>query len=109
MIDRDTWLREYGEELLLADGLDAAIIGVVERCGQQPFVVYDAEHCIELLAAQGMDEDEAAEFFAFNVAGAWVGPHTPGFLIRPPEEEEERPRTSAGPAVDPRQQDLFLD
>jgi hypothetical protein len=101
--DLSDWLAEYDEDLLLADGLDAAVIGIVERCGQEPFAVYDAERCIELLVEQGMDEDEAAEFFSCNVAGAWMGPHTPGFLIRPP------PAGSPGipPGTPAAQPDLF--
>lgn len=70
----------YDEQMLFADGLDEAILGVAERCGQPPLVAYDRSRCIDILAAQGMDREEAEEYFEFNVVGAWVGPYTPIFI-----------------------------
>jgi len=70
----------YDADLLFADGLDHAILGVVERCGQEPFVLYDADLAIDGFMAGGMTREEAEEHYAFNVAGAWVGPQTPGFV-----------------------------
>ncbi len=75
---------DIGEEypgVLTADGFDDAILGVVERCGQEPFVIYDTNKCIEILIERdGLSEEEAWEHFNFNVSGAWVGPSTPGFM-----------------------------
>jgi len=73
------------EELLFADGFDDAIIGVGNRCGQPPVIVYDRDKCIEILEARGMDLEQAEEYFAFNVAGAWIGDRTPMFVTRPKE------------------------
>lgn len=70
----------YDEQMLFADGFDAAMLGVAERCGQPPLVAYDRSRCIDILAAQGMDREEAEEFFEFNVAGAWMGEYTPIFI-----------------------------
>jgi hypothetical protein len=68
------------EELLFADGFDDAIIGTASR-GGETFVVYDEWLCLEtLMARDGMDLDEAREFFDFNVAGSWLGPKTPLFV-----------------------------
>jgi hypothetical protein len=78
------WIAEHNEEALLADGFDAAIIGVAVRCSQPALVVYDAEKCIEILEQRdGMGHEEATEFFEFNTLGAWVGAGTPLFLWRP--------------------------
>ena len=75
------WLDENAEGALLADGFEAAILGVAERCSQPPLVVYSVDKCIEILMQRdGMGEEEAQEFFSFNVLGAWVGPRTPLFL-----------------------------
>ena len=75
------WIAEQNPDALTADGFEEAIIGVAERCGQPALVVYDANRCIEILVARdGMDYDEAMEFFTFNTLGAWVGEHTPLFL-----------------------------
>ena len=69
------------EELLLADGFEAALIGTGERCGQPTIAVYDREKCIEVLEkSDGMTQEEANEFFEFNVVGAWVGEQTPIFV-----------------------------
>ena len=42
----------------MADGFDEAIIGIAERCARSPFVVYDAERCIDILVGLGVDEAE---------------------------------------------------
>ena len=69
------------EELLLADGFEAALIGTGERWGQPTIAVYDREKCIEVLEKRdGMTQEEANEFFEFNVVGAWVGEQTPIFV-----------------------------
>jgi|14BtaG_2_1085337.scaffolds.fasta_scaffold77548_3 hypothetical protein len=82
----DDWLVAYGDDLLLLeprDLYDPCIVGVVERCGQAPHVLYDAEACIQALAGEDeWDHESAIEWFDFNTSGAWVGEHTPGFLWR---------------------------
>lgn len=74
-------------DLLFADGFDDAIIGVATRCGQPTVVVYDRAKCIDILTKQGLTLKEtledAEEYFAFNTEGAWMGPRTPAFLVRP--------------------------
>lgn len=75
-------LAEIDDELLFLDPpetFDACVLGVGYRCGQDPVVVYDEDKVIEAL---GLPEDEAREYFEFNVAGAYVGPRTPIFLIK---------------------------
>ena len=65
-------------EMLTADGLDAAIIGVGARCGQPDIVAYAVEKVLEILVARdGMSYEEALEFYEFNIEGAWVGDQTP--------------------------------
>jgi len=66
------------DDLMTADGFDAAMIGVGSRCGQPDLVVYDIEQCIQILMNRdGMDRETAQEYFDFNVEGAWVGERTP--------------------------------
>lgn len=77
-------LDDYDEELLTADGLDDAILGIGGRCGQPSLVVYDVEKVIEILMTRdGMSYEEAQEFFDFNIGGAWVGELTPIWLHKP--------------------------
>jgi len=73
-------LSEVNENALFADGFEEALIGIVERFGQEPVALYDRDMCIEILK-RDMDEDEAEEFFCFNVIGSWVGEGTPAFAI----------------------------
>ena len=73
-------ISEEYPDLLKADGFDDAIIGVVERIGIQA-ICYDQEKVIDILIERdGMDYEEAIEYFEFNIAGAWVGESTPFFL-----------------------------
>lgn len=89
------YINNYAEqadsELLLADGFEAALVGIAEGCGRSPAVVYDREKCIAIL----MDRDEANEFFDFNVAGAYVGVGTPVFLVKPEEEQWTNEKSDA--------------
>jgi hypothetical protein len=78
------WLDEVAAGALLADGFEDAILGVIERCGQPPVVIYDRALCIESLIRGGLSREEAEEHFGFNVEGAWMGLATPGFLTKPP-------------------------
>jgi len=67
--------------MLLADGLDAAFLGVGRRCGQKDVAVYSIPKAIEVLRTRdGMTEAEAEEFLEFNSIGAWVGDETPVWL-----------------------------
>jgi len=62
---------------------DAAILGVAERIGMSPIVAYDTAKIIDILCERdGMEGDEAAEFFEFNIAGAYVGDRTPIFIAQ---------------------------
>jgi hypothetical protein len=79
----DEWLDVLEAEAMLADGLDDAIIGVVEQKGGQPLVCYDRGEVIAIHMRQGMDREEATEFVDFNVTDAYVGPGTPCFLTVP--------------------------
>ena len=75
-------LEGENEEALFFDGLDAAIMGVARRCGHLSLVVYDRDLIVKQLVADGMEEDEAEEFFEFNIAQAWVGENTPLILTK---------------------------
>ena len=62
---------------------DAAILGVAERIGMSPIVAYDTAKIIDILCERdGMEDDEAAEYFEFNIAGAYVGDRTPIFIAQ---------------------------
>jgi len=48
----------------------------------EPIACYDYDRVIEGYIEEGMTEEEAIEFFEFNVIGAWVGERTPCYLRR---------------------------
>ena len=73
-------LSENYEDLTFADGYDDCIVGIVTQFGRDPIVCYDYNKVLANLMTQGMSEDEALEFFEFNILGAWVGEATPCFL-----------------------------
>ncbi len=81
-----------GEDALVADGLDECIIGVVQIFNKR-LVLYDQMKVIAKLVADGMSEDEAVEWYEFNIIGAYMGEGTPAFatLFEPNVHGEERP------------------
>jgi hypothetical protein len=92
----DEWCDEREISVLRADGFDDCIIGVSTPApSEEHRVVYDADRIIKKLAdsfiADGMGEDEAhgaaVEHFEYNIAGAYVGPQTPIYVIRITDQE----------------------
>lgn len=65
------WFPE--DEILIADGFDDAIIGIDDSTMK---LIYSVSKCIEILK-KDMDEEEAVEYFHFNVKGAYMGDKTP--------------------------------
>ena len=61
------------DEFLKADGFDDAIIGVDESSMR---LIYSVYACIAILM-QEMSEEEAHEYFSYNVSGSYVGEKTP--------------------------------
>lgn len=56
------------ENLLLADGFEDAFLGIGRQFGK-PFAIYDKEKCLQILMEDGMDYEEAIDYFSFNVEG----------------------------------------
>lgn len=79
---REVIVEAYGTDLLFMDGpeFDAAILGVAERADGNHAVAYDRNKVIEVLCSDGMEVDEAIEYYNFNISCAWVGPNTPVFI-----------------------------
>jgi hypothetical protein len=65
------WFPE--EELLKADGLDDAIIGIESSTMR---LVYSVSKCVNILM-KDMSEEEALEYFHYNIGGAYMGEQTP--------------------------------
>jgi hypothetical protein len=61
------------EELLFADGLDEAIIGIDPASFR---IVYSRTKAIKIMMRQ-MEEEEAMEYLEYNTFNAWMGDKTP--------------------------------
>ena len=73
-------LIESYEDLTIMDGYDDCILGVAERFGQPPYIVYDYHKVIHKLMLEGMSMEEAYEWYDYNMIGAYVGESTPAFI-----------------------------
>ncbi|MGZ8317492.1 MAG: hypothetical protein ACXWVD_00175 [Telluria sp.] len=61
---------------------DRAIVGLACRMNMT-VLAYDRELVIDaLVQVDGMDEDDAEEYYEFNIAGSWLGEGTPVFIDR---------------------------
>jgi hypothetical protein len=78
-------IEEY-PDLLKLDGFDEAIVGVVQRIGLQA-ICYDTYKIISILM-RDMSEEDAWDYYSYNMLGAYVGESTPVFL-----EMIEKPRS----------------
>ena len=73
----EQWLEPIGRETIFVDGFDMAIMGITE-VDEGYKVCYDIGRILELLVLEhDMDEQEAIEYYDFNIGGAYVGPLTP--------------------------------
>lgn len=70
-------IADLNPEALFADGFDRAIMGY--DCHGR--VIYSIDTIIETLVERdGMDWEEASEYFSFNIEGSWLGESTPIFM-----------------------------
>ena len=73
---------ELAEGAIKLDGLDEAIIGIVEEFGNGPRILYSKNKIIYILQERdGMTWSEAEEFYDYNILGLYAGEQNPVFLI----------------------------
>ena len=83
-------LNEYAEGAIKLDGLESAIIGVVEEFGNGPRILYSKDKILQILQERdGMSYTEAEEFFDYNIIGGHFGEQNPVFLDRELEPTNE--------------------
>ena len=70
------------DTFVIADGFDDAIIGVDDNNLK---IVYDIDEVINILIRDGMEVDDAIEYYEYNIAGSYVGENTPSFIRLIPE------------------------
>ena len=63
----------YEQDFLIADGFNDAVIGVEinSMC-----LIYSVSKCLEILGKH-MSEEDAIEYFEYNVGNAYLGEQTP--------------------------------
>ena len=77
---------EQYEGMMVADGLDDAIIGLTSQSAGPMRFAYDVAKVIDILMKRdGMSYEDAREFFSFNIECAYVGETTPIWIDRIPE------------------------
>ena len=74
-------LDEYAEGAILLDGLEEAIIGIVEECGNGRRVLYSKSKILSILCERDlMTMDDAEEFYDYNILGLYAGEQNAIFL-----------------------------
>jgi hypothetical protein len=74
-------LAEANPDALLADGLEAALVGYTVNQHHPHVAVYDIDKCVDVLVERdGMTPEEADEFLSFNTLGAYVGENGPMYV-----------------------------
>lgn len=73
-------IAELNEDAMFADDHDNALVGFVEHYKVGPVAVYDKTKVLSNLQRDGMTEEEAEEWFYYNILGAYVGEGTPAFI-----------------------------
>ena len=66
------------EEILIADGLDKAIIGIDEYSMR---LIYSYTKIIQVLMEDDMTREDAIEYFQYNIQSAYVGEKTPIYCM----------------------------
>lgn len=82
MIINEYDIESYCEGAIMLDGLDEAIIGIVEEFGNFPRILYSRSKILEILQKRDlMTEQEAEEFYDYNILGLYAGEQNPVFAI----------------------------
>jgi hypothetical protein len=72
---------EYAEGAILLDGLESAIIGIVEEFGNGRRILYSKQIILDILQERDlMTMSEAEEFYDYNIIGLHAGEQNAVFL-----------------------------
>ena len=70
-------LGEENPKAIIFDDMDSAIIGISYK-NDLPILAYSYSKCLDIfIHRDGMSEEESIDFFAYNVAGGYLGEHQP--------------------------------
>jgi hypothetical protein len=75
-------INEVAEGALLIDGFDNCIVGITEEFGGIVRILYSTKKIVETLMVNSeMSEEDAFEYFNYNIYGAYMGEQTPIYLM----------------------------
>lgn len=79
----EAFCQEYGpENVMLLDGFDEAFVGLTSD--ENPTrAVYSMDRIVKILERE-MSNEDAWEYFSFNIESSYVGEHTPTFIRTTP-------------------------
>jgi len=79
-MDREL-IDEIAEGAIVMDGYDDCIVGISEEFGRETRIVYSKQRIIQKMTKGGlMDEEEAIEYFYYNMVGGYYGERGPIFI-----------------------------
>jgi hypothetical protein len=82
MVNNDFDLDDLNDDVVILSGLDSAIIGITESFGGGQNLLYSKDKVIEILMTRdGMTEEEAHEYYDYNIIGLYVNESNPIFLV----------------------------
>lgn len=82
MIINDYDIEQYCEGAIMLDGLEDAIVGIVEEFGNSPRILYSKDKILQILQDRdGMTYEESEEFYGYNILGLYAGEQNPVFLV----------------------------
>jgi hypothetical protein len=83
---------QYAEGAILLDGLESAIVGIVEEFGNGNRILYSKQKILNILQERDlMTQGEAEEFYDYNILGLHAGEQNAVFLdleITPIKKED---------------------
>lgn len=86
-------INEYAEGAVLLDGLEEAIVGIVEEFGNGRRILYSKSKILSILCERDlMTISEAEEFYDYNILGLHAGEQNAVFLdmeISPVKNNDE--------------------
>ena len=72
---------QYAEGAILLDGLESAIIGIVQEFGNGNRILYSKQRILDILQERDlMTMGEAEEFYDYNILGLYAGEQNAVFL-----------------------------
>jgi len=72
-------LDEYAEGAIILDNFDDCIVGIFEKFREGNRIVYSKDMIIKKLCEE-MSEEEALEYYDYNILGGYFGEQNPVFL-----------------------------